>query len=241
MYQLTTENRTPFEQVAARYAQERILDRLESPFLMEERDPLVLDGYGYNRTYIDVALDPSEHLYAVPMFLAWFEYNRERLSDYIPAFDYACEMYLEGKWYDGEWFAPFESIFTEHEYPAYRDISESFFKNYGEDNWVCRFLHTLVLEDMSDILEAMDRLDGMAFDHLKDMTRLTFIETNFNSYDPYEESDPELKFQAVDKLLGHQERMMTTWGQQYDDDWYSDAIYTHLVNPYKGGGFTCIS
>lgn len=241
MHQLTTENRTPFERVAARYAQMIFLDRLESPFLMGEREPLVLNGYGYNRSYIDFALEPDENLHAVPMFLAWFEHNREHLPEYIPAFEHACEMYLQGKWYDGEWLAPFESIFIEREYPAYQDISESFYEKYGRGNWVCRYLHVIVLEDTSDILEAMDRLDGMAFDHLKDMTRFTFIETNLNSYDPYEESDPELKFQAADKLFGHQEEMMTTWGQRDDDDWRSDAIYTYLVNPYKGGGFTCIS
>lgn len=243
MHQLTTETRSLFERVAEKYVEMTIVASLESPYHGGERDPLVLDSYGYNRTYIDVALETEVYLQTVPMFLAWFEYNRSHLSAYVHFYEHACEMYLQGHIGDGEWFAPFEPIFLDGTaFSEHQAISEDFYDKFGEENWVCRFLHTIVFESTSDILESMGFLDGVGFTHLRDTLRLSFIETNFSSYDPDEETEPELRFQAADKLFESQRELMEMWSSNVkESDQTFDGACTHLVNPPRGGGFSCIS
>lgn len=243
MHQLTTETRSLFDQVAAKYVENTILSIMTCGFYSDERAPVVLDGFGFNRSYIDDALENYSNETTVPMFLAWFHMNQKLYPDFTPAFEHACEMYLQGSHYDGEWFAAFEPIFLDEErFYDCTDVSNSFTRINGEDNWVCRYLQIITVDSSSCILEAMDHLDGKGLGHLNTVLRLSFVDTDFLSHDPNGESLPEVRFESLDRMFLDQQKKLAEWTKDgRDEDVQLEVFNTRLFNPPRGGGFSCIS
>lgn len=240
MHRLTTSETDLFRQVAAKYATDQLLWGLAD----EDGLPLVFDGYGYNRTYIDDALEPQSGDFQVAMFLAWYDWTRPHEPGAEDAFRDLCSHYLADRVVPEACYERFEPIFLdEGRYPDFISFVRYVDEHYLVPDPLMTYMHAITLEDSSLLLEAMCHLDGHAFDHLRDGLRLSYLETDFASHDPVEESVPGFRHESVETVLRAQTALLETWRTKgtYDEDFYANLPFLRLINPYKGGGFSCMN
>lgn len=236
MHLLSTQ-KNHIERVAHRYMEGEVTDFLTSPYINPEGWPLIMDGYGYNRWNIEEAL--QEHPYEVTalLFLGWFDENKQAHPEFVPLFEELCDVYIESGKIEYERFDQFAPIFERSsDYPYFDEVRTRF----SGGSLLCLYLTAIVFESTDDILEPAAHLFYRGMEHVMDTMRISFIETDFASFDPDEDRPPEMSFQPFQELMASQEKAVQTWKKHEIEDYLDACQGVYLRNPIRGGGYSCM-
>lgn len=196
-----------------------------------------MDGYGYNRWNVDEALQEHPYELTALLFLAWFAENGSQYPEFDTLYKELCDVYIEYGDIKYERFDLFAPIFEGNpDYPYFDEVRQ----RYNGGNLLCLFLTSIVFESVDDILEPAARLFLMGMEHVTEVMRLSFIETDFASFDPHEDQPPEMSFQTFLELMESQEQALESWKDHEIEDYQAERHVLSLHNPIRGGGFSCM-
>lgn len=194
--------------------------------------PVIADGFGYNHALLEDPIDTWDLETVIPLILLLaegltFDKDRSELAVLVDAYAAGedASAFLDRLaplcdqiygWYPREWLDLYD----------------------GDPAYIPQHLLTdLAAQDPANVLELCDRLDGLAFRVLEHVDRLSYLEVNYATLDPYVDCPPDFELEAYDTYVRDKETFLSShavWGKPGE-------VFRSRVNPYKGGGFSCTS
>ena len=227
MHQLTTND--PTRRIAIRMM-DHFLAEMELYYGFDRSGSMtvdklpVFDGFAYDPEFSQQVLASPENPFLIPIVLSW---ARDSLKGEE-----------EKKWLDDvtERYVRSEGTYDFTPLLLHIDIDLSW-DNYFNDP-IGAIIYAIDATD--DIAARVDRLCFLGMDHLENTLHLTYIESLLCSYD--KQGCSTGLDNVIDYLDDHRDKVFSWEARDYAlYESYIEARQPRVVNPYKGGGFTCIS
>lgn len=227
MHQLTTTD--PIRRIAIRMM-DHFLEMMELYYGFDKSGSMTVDklplfdGFAYDPEFSKQVLASMDNPFLIPIVLSWAHDSLKGEED-KKWLDEVTERYIRK---DGSY------DFT----PLLLHIDIDFSWNTYFNDPVGAVIYAIDATD--DIAARVDRLCFLGMDHLENTLHLTYIESLLRSYD--KQGCSTGLDNVIDYLDDHQD-LLTVWNKENPELYrsYSEARQPRVVNPYKGGGFTCIS